>query len=62
MVVQAYAVCIGVTPECRQTESEMIGDGQGHVDEADKAYHDNEFLLDLHNLKPFLIATTHEVL
>src|SRR5258707_9443055 len=40
MVVRAYIVCIGVTPECRQTELEMIGDGQGHVDEADKAYHD----------------------
>ena len=38
MVVQAYAVCIGVTPECRWMESEMIGDGWGHVD---KAYHDN---------------------
>src|SRR5260221_13221095 len=25
MVVRAYAVCIGVTPECRQTESEMVG-------------------------------------
>src|SRR5258707_2661382 len=37
MVVRAYAVCIGVTLECRQTESEMIGDGRGHVDEA---YHD----------------------
>ncbi len=37
MVVQAYAVCIGVTPECRQTELEMVGDGQGHADEA---YHD----------------------
>src|SRR5258707_5405698 len=37
MVVRAYAVCIGVTPECRRTESEMIGDGRGHVDEA---YHD----------------------
>src|SRR5258706_15461788 len=40
MVVRAYIVCIGVTPECRQTESEMIGDGWGHADEADKAYHD----------------------
>src|SRR5258708_20514460 len=37
MVVRAYTVCIGVTPECRQMESEMIGDGWGHVDEA---YHD----------------------
>src|SRR5258708_32026 len=44
MVVQAYAVCIGVTPECRQTESEMIGDGRGHADEA---YHDiHHFQLD----------------
>src|SRR5258708_34496794 len=47
MVVQAYAVCIGVTPECRQTESEMIGDGRGHADEADEAYHDiHHFQLD----------------
>ena len=29
--MRAYAVCIGVTPECRRTESE---------DEADEAYHD----------------------
>ncbi len=34
-------MCIGVTPECRQTKSEMIGDGWGHADEADEAYHDN---------------------
>src|SRR5258708_40316193 len=40
MVVQAYAVCIGVTPECRWMESEMIGDGQGHADKVDKVYHD----------------------
>src|SRR6266436_1985382 len=40
MVVQAYAVCIGVTPECRWTELEMIGDGWGRADEADEAYHD----------------------
>src|SRR5258707_15764120 len=40
MVVQAYAVCIRVTPECRRTESEMIGDGQGRADEVDRAYHD----------------------
>src|SRR5258708_4326445 len=40
MVVRAYAVCIGVTLECRRTESEMIRDGQGHADEADEAYHD----------------------
>ena len=38
MVVRAYAVCIGVTLECRQMESEMIGDGREHADEA---YHDN---------------------
>ncbi len=38
MVVQAYAVCIGVTPECRQTELEMIRDGWGG--DADEAYHD----------------------
>ncbi len=38
MVVRAYAVCIGVTPECRRTESEMVRDGQGHADEA---YHDS---------------------
>ena len=37
MVVRAYAVCIGVTLECRRTESEMIGDGRGCADEA---YHD----------------------
>src|SRR5258708_13193864 len=37
MVVKAYAVCIGVTPECRRKESEMIRDGWGH---ADKVYHD----------------------
>ncbi len=40
MVVQAYAVCIRVTPECRRMELEMIGDGRGHADEADEAYHD----------------------
>ncbi len=40
MVVRAYAVCIGVKLECRRMESEMVGDGQGHVDEADEAYHD----------------------
>src|SRR5260221_9483790 len=40
MVVRAYAVCIRVTPECRWTESEMIGDGQGRADEADEVYHD----------------------
>ena len=37
MVVRAYAVCIGVTLECRRMESEMIRDGWGHADEA---YHD----------------------
>ena len=37
MVVRAYTVCIGVTPECRWMELEMIGDGWGHADEA---YHD----------------------
>ena len=41
MVVRAYTVCIGVTLECRRMESEMIGDGRGHVDKADKAYHDS---------------------
>ncbi len=40
MVVQAYAVCIGVTPECRWMELEMIGDGWGCADEVDEAYHD----------------------
>src|SRR5260221_14792055 len=40
MVVRAYAVCIGVTLECRQMELEMIGDGRGHADEVDEAYHD----------------------
>src|SRR5258708_39408082 len=40
MVVRAYAVCIGVKPECRWTESEMVGDGQGRADEADEVYHD----------------------
>ncbi len=44
MVVRAYTVCIGVTPECRQMESEMIRDGWGCVDEVDKAYHDNGFM------------------
>src|SRR5258708_37189882 len=48
MVVQAYAVCIGVTPECRRTESEMIGDGRGCVDEVDEAYHDITPLLCLY--------------
>ena len=41
MVVQAYVVCIGVTLECRWTESEMVGDGRGRVDEADEAYCDS---------------------
>ena len=36
--MQAYAVCIGVMPGCRQTESETVGDGWGCADEA---YHDN---------------------
>ncbi len=40
MVVRAYAVCIGVKPECRRMESEMVGDGQGHADEADEVHHD----------------------
>src|SRR5260370_424360 len=40
MVVRAYTVCIRVTPECRWMESEMIGDGRGHADKADRAYHD----------------------
>src|SRR6266436_3408116 len=40
MVVQAYTVCIGVTPECRWMESEMVGDGRGCADEADEAFHD----------------------
>ena len=35
--MQAYAVCNRVTPECRQMELEMIGDGWGRADEA---YHD----------------------
>ena len=39
--MRAYAVCIGVTPECRRTELEMIGDGRGRVDKADEVYHDN---------------------
>ena len=38
--MQAYAVCIRVKLECRRMESEMVGDGQGHVDEADEVYHD----------------------
>ena len=38
--MRAYAVCIGVTLECRRTESEMIGDGWGCADKADEAYHD----------------------
>jgi len=53
VVVQAYAVCIGVTPECRRMESEMIRDGQGHVDEADEAYHDSVVL--------FLALYLHEL-
>ena len=44
MVVQAYAVCIGVTLECRQMESEMIGDGQGCADKADEVYHDRKLM------------------
>src|SRR5258708_25433633 len=40
MVVRAYAVCIGVTPECRRAELEMIGDGEGDAEEADEGYHD----------------------
>ncbi len=46
MVVRAYAVCIGVKLECRWTESEMVGDGQGHVDKVDKAYHDSAYYLE----------------
>ena len=45
MVVRAYTVCIGVTPECRWMESEMIGDGWGHADEADEVYHDRMIIL-----------------
>ena len=41
-------MCIGVTLECRQMELEMIGDGWGHVDEADEAYHDITPLMPLH--------------
>ena len=39
--MRAYAVCIGVKPECRRTESEMVGDGQGRADKVDEVYHDN---------------------
>ena len=53
--MQAYTVCIGVTLECRRTESEMIRDGQGHADEADEAYHDSlclgSFLLSAHTVQ-----------
>ncbi len=42
MVVRAYTVCIGVTPECRRMESEMIRDGRVHADEADEVYHDSQ--------------------
>src|SRR5258708_37911682 len=42
MVVRAYAVCIGVTLECRRMESEMVRDGWGHADEV---YHDISPLL-----------------
>ncbi len=52
MVVRAYAVCIRVTPECRRTESEMIGDGQGCADEVDEAYHDNRPTTHHHNSWP----------
>ena len=37
MVVQAYAVRIGMTLECRQMESEGVG---GMWTRADEAYHD----------------------
>src|SRR5258708_8136868 len=40
VVVGAYGVWMRVGPECRQMESEMIGDGQGHADEVDEVYHD----------------------
>ena len=40
--MRAYAVCIGVTLECRWMKSEMIGDGRGHVDKVDEAYHDTK--------------------
>ena len=39
--MRAYTVCIGVTPECRWMESEMIRDGWGCADEVDKVYHDS---------------------
>ncbi len=58
MVVRAYAVCIGVTPECRQTESEMIGDGRGHADEVDKAYHDSYALWPVQC--PSSVSTIHQ--
>src|SRR6266436_1321306 len=60
MVVQAYTVCIGVTPECRQTESEMIRDGQGCVDEADEVYHDNLLLKPGHGKPQYLNADTFQ--
>ena len=34
-------MCIGVTLECRRMESEVIGDGWGHVG---KVYHDKEIM------------------
>ncbi len=49
--MRAYAVCIGVTPECRQMESEMIRDGRGHADEA---YHDT--LSNLSDLSSLVIT------
>ena len=39
--MQAYVVCIRVTPECKWMELGMIRDGWGHADDADKAYHDS---------------------
>src|SRR5258708_35232714 len=59
MVVRAYAVCIGVTPECRWMELEMIRDGRGHVDEADEAYHDRQHRLQPSRPSLLIIAGLH---
>ena len=60
--MQAYAVCIGVTPECRWTESEMIGDGQGHADKVDEAYHDSGEMEFWHVSSFFLLGHPRGVL
>src|SRR5258708_39601576 len=41
MVGWGCGVGIRGRAEGRETEAEMVGDGQGHADEADEAYHDS---------------------